>query len=225
MSETPLFPGFTVTTYEEPRFVLLSPGDHAALDMLVAVALMAGYCVEAHKPGGRYILSDPTGGKLRESLATFADRVTALPAAQQAGVTILRETAPEVPRLSSRPVPARPQPRRITELQGNSGFINHAVRRAVDFGLTPSFQGAGRWHIVGPSARQMAWAAEEVLKSTVDDAMQRLGVTKGMVAREDLDGMPVAVDSLPRMSTTAIQFDDDGNAIASKTVEAAIDGA
>ena len=216
MSDAParrMFSGFTVGTSTPPRWTLTGP-DTPDLSTLLVVLLLAKASIEVRVPRSRYVVVGHA-----EAMKAMVDHVANEPGAREAGFVLEPEDIPSKPWLQSTPIRSADY-RRFTELQGHATEINHAIARAVDYKLVPSWAGAGRWTITGSTARQMAWIAAEVLHKPLDASMAALGVTSMMVAREDRDGQPVAMNTVGRVSRTEVTRDPEtGDLIRSVTVE------
>jgi hypothetical protein len=208
-----MFSGWTLNPPVPLRFVLSGP-DSPELSTLLSIVVMAGARVQVKAPRGRYIVT----GSI-ETLDNVAKLVADEPGAAEAGFTLERETDPPANAvLLSEPIRSAGY-RRVSEVQGPFWQVREFVARAIDYRLIPAFKGAGRWTVTGPTERQMRWAADVVVQKPLPEVMKMLGVTAGMVTREDRDGQPVAVNSIPRVSRTRVQTDDDGNLTTSITSE------
>lgn len=203
---------FTVTRSVVPRYELRGP-DTPELSVLLNVLLLAGLEIEVKAARRRYVLTGPI-----EMLQRMAQLVADTPNATEAGFVIEPETAPAEISIGSKPVRTS-RYLRVTELQGADFYVTEAIARAVDYRLTPRHEGADRWTVTGPSEHQMRWAAEVVVKKPLAEVMKALGVTAAMVAREDRDGTPVAINALPRASTTTLVHGPDGELVKSMTTE------
>jgi hypothetical protein len=203
--------GWTVTSSVKPRYVLTGP-DSPALSTLLMILVMTGARVEMKKPRSRYIVTGNT--KTMENLVTL---VAKEPGAAEAGFSLMLETEPpDVPQFQSEPIRSAGY-RRVSEVQGTSAQVREYVARAIDYRLYPSLVGVGRFTVTGSTERQMRWAAEVVLRKPLDETMQLLGVTKGMVVREDRDGQVFAMDTLGRTTRTTVFRDDEGELASSIT--------
>lgn len=201
--------GWTVTRADPPRYVLTGP-DSPDLSTLLMILVMAGVRVDVKTPRARYIV---TGSA--KTLDNLAALVAAEPGAAAAGFSLSLETEPPaVPSLQSEPIRSAGY-RRVSEVQGTAAHVREYVARAIDYRLYPSFVGAGRFTVTGSTERQMRWAAEVVVRKPLAETMQLLGVTSGMVAREDRDGQVFAMDTLGRTIRTTVVRDDEGDLVSS----------
>lgn len=204
---------WTVTRADPPRYVLTAP-DTPELSRLLMVLIMAGARVEMKSLRSRYVVTGST--KTMESLSAL---VAKEPGAAEAGFSLVPETeAPVVLSLKSEPIRTTGY-RRVSEIQGHPWHVSEFIARAIDYRLYPTYVGAGRFTVTGPTERQMRWAANVVLKKPLADTMEALGVTADMVAREDRDGQLVVMTSIPRVSRTRVETDDSGNLTSSVTTD------
>jgi hypothetical protein len=201
----PMFSGYTVTRSAGQRFTLQGP-DSPDLDTLLCTLVLAGVHVLCKAPRSRYVLVAPI-----ELLDRMAELVAAEPGAKEAGFVLEREVEPpitEAPTLRSEPVRSAPW-RRVTEVQGAFSHVAGFVARAIDYGLTTRFEGAGRYSVTGPTARQVAWVSS-IRKKPRAQTMTDLAITEAMAAREDRDGVPMAVNAAPRRTVVTANRDRSG---------------
>jgi hypothetical protein len=204
---------WTVTRADPPRYVLTGP-DSPNLSALLMILVMAGARIEMKSLRSRYVVTG--SNKTMENLSAL---VAAEPGAAEAGFSLKLETeAPVVLSLKSEPIRSTGY-RRVSEIQGHLGHVREFIARAIDYRLYPTFVGAGRFTVTGPTEQQMRWAADVVLRKPLADTMQALGVTADMVAREDRDGQPIVMTSIPRVSRTRIETDAAGNLTSSVTTD------
>jgi hypothetical protein len=179
----------------------------------------------------RYVLSGPLGLPLDEALAfsievgmqaaRIAEGIYRLSGEQDgfasvcgwiehfkpADVTCVVETRPTELTVSFELAPPRPS-LRTAFIHG--GHYSGLVRSAVDMGLIVASAGVQRFEVRGSTMTQANWLAAGT-KSTLDEALKRMGLTRESAAAEDAAAPEISIHLPPRETTSDITRDRAGN--------------